>query len=78
MPNLAGLYCDCCMAYRDDQILKVCGDCRKAHYCGQACQRQAWNNRHKIVCRKTGEFRVGDVVALAKDPFGVLLAIAIQ
>jgi MYND finger len=64
---VAGLYCDGCMKPRDE-ILKVCGDCRKAHYCGQACQRQAWNNGHKLFCRKTGEFRVGDV-ALTKDPF---------
>lgn len=34
-----------------DGARKVCGACRNARYCGQTCQRSAWQ-AHKQVCRE--------------------------
>jgi hypothetical protein len=39
----------CAHCGRDDIATKQCQRCRAAHYCGTACQRQAWG-AHKRVC----------------------------
>jgi hypothetical protein len=28
----------------------TCGECKAAHYCSNACQKQHWNNGHKGMC----------------------------
>ena len=41
--------CDACGICADR--LWECNRCRAAHYCGVACQRQAWKAGHKLVCQ---------------------------
>ena len=35
----------------DGTALTVCSACRRAHYCGFACQRSDWKQRHQEECR---------------------------
>jgi MYND finger len=67
-----GLQCDCCSKNRGESVFMVCGRCSLAHYCSVQCQRKAWKEHgHKMVCRKEGEFRVGDVAG-SSISFGIL------
>jgi MYND finger len=67
---MAGLRCECCEKPRGESVFMVCERCSLAHYCSVQCQRKAWKEHgHKMVCRKEGEFRVGDVAG-STDPFG--------
>ncbi|KAJ3312952.1 hypothetical protein HDU76_002768 [Blyttiomyces sp. JEL0837] len=54
-------------------VLKVCSRCRMAWYCSSACQKQAWNDGHKLFCREPFQFQRGDVIKakggkLFRDP----------
>jgi MYND finger len=69
---MAGSHCDCCLKPRGESVFMVCDRCALAHYCSVQCQRKAWKDHgHKMVCRKKGEFRVGDVAG-SVDHFGAL------
>ena len=64
---LPGEQCEGCgkKAAPDEKLL-VCTRCRRAYYCGKACQIAHWkqpaHDGHKHSCRKKGEFKKGDQV----------------
>ncbi|XP_012944230.1 uncharacterized protein LOC101858898 [Aplysia californica] len=35
----------------EDKKFAACGKCKRAWYCGAACQKASWKNGHKIVCQ---------------------------
>ncbi|KAJ3291245.1 hypothetical protein HDU76_007315 [Blyttiomyces sp. JEL0837] len=43
-------------------VLKICSRCRMSWYCTSACQKQAWDEGHKLFCRKPFQFQRGDVI----------------
>ena len=72
----AGIQCDCCEEYRKEDLgeegLRQCGRCKMAYYCSVDCQRKAWREQgHRLVCRKKGEFKVGDVAVVTKSVGGI-------
>jgi len=72
----AGVQCDCCEKYRKEDLgeedLRRCGRCKMAFYCSAACQQKAWKEQgHRLVCRKKGEFKAGDVAVLTKSVGGI-------
>lgn len=77
VPRIAGLTCDYCCRHRDNvgvEALQLRSRCEMAFYCSTECQRKAWNERqHKKVCRKQGQFKVGDM-AETLQPFGNVMA----
>eukprot|EP01102_Stenamoeba_stenopodia_P013727 TRINITY_DN4489_c0_g1_i1.p1 TRINITY_DN4489_c0_g1~~TRINITY_DN4489_c0_g1_i1.p1 ORF type:complete len:197 (-),score=19.40 TRINITY_DN4489_c0_g1_i1:216-806(-) len=36
---------------------KLCGACKVPYYCSAACQKEDWNHRHKLFCKKAKEQR---------------------
>jgi len=72
---LAGLQCECCeesRKYLGEGRLLRCGRCKMAYYCSVDCQHKAWREQgHRLVCRKKGEFKVGDVAVLTKSVGGI-------
>ena len=71
----AGIQCDCCEESRKDiggEGLRQCGRCKMAFYCSVDCQQKAWKEQgHRLVCRKKGEFKVGDVAVVTKSVGGI-------
>ena len=71
----AGLQCECCEESRKEigkERLRQCGRCKMAYYCSVDCQQKAWREQgHRLVCRKKGEFKVGDVAVLTKSVGGI-------
>ena len=39
--------------------LLTCAQCKRAHYCGKACQVKAWRTGHRRVCQPATRFRQG-------------------
>ena len=72
----AGIQCDCCEGSRKEDLgeegLRRCGRCKMAFYCSVDCQQKAWKEQgHRLVCRKEGEFKVGDVAVVTKSVGGI-------
>ena len=71
----AGIQCDCCEESREDlgvESLLQCARCKMAYYCSVDCQQKAWKEQgHRLVCRKKGEFKAGDVAVVAKSVGGI-------
>jgi len=71
----AGIQCDCCEESRKgvwEEGLLQCERCRMAYYCSVNCQRKAWKEQgHRLVCRKKGEFKVGDVAVVTESVGGI-------
>jgi MYND finger len=66
------LNCDCCGVWVKDygaDFLQCCGRCKMAFYCSEECQKKDWKFGHKSLCRKRGEFHLGDTVYY-HDPSG--------
>lgn len=41
---------NCHKKAEDGKKFAACGKCKKAWYCGVACQKDAWKKGHKIIC----------------------------
>lgn len=56
-----GFQCDNCKRAMEDHFEQMwsCTRCKKSYYCSSQCQNQDWAE-HKKLCRKKGEFKVGD------------------
>jgi len=66
---IGGDKCKMCSTTYEDlgvAMLDCCQRCQLTYYCSRDCQRKDWKD-HKKVCRKPGEFQVGDKALLA-DP----------
>lgn len=61
-----GAACSFCGKQRTAGVmLKLCSCCRRAHYCGGACQKAAWKEGgHRLVCRQPGQYYPGDLVII--------------
>ena len=57
-----------------------CKRCKMTYYCSRECQVEDWT-KHRKVCRKPGEFKIGDEVFLVSSahdcpiPFGRMVCI---
>ena len=71
----AGIQCDCCEESRKgvwEEGLLQCARCKMAYYCSVDCQQKAWKEQgHRLVCRKKGEFKVGDVAVVTESVGGI-------
>jgi MYND finger len=64
---IVGEQCDVCLAEIDlsaGEAMRCCGICQLTFYCSKKCQKADWNDGHKDVCRKKGEFKAGDVATV--------------
>ncbi|CAB9508727.1 expressed unknown protein [Seminavis robusta] len=68
---IPGDQCDCCGKAKQGTTgpMKVCERCKVTYYCKRDCQAKHWKDQHSKLCRKKGEFRVGDWVE-TRGPFG--------
>ena len=48
--------CNNSNCYEKKKKLKKCKSCRAVYYCSKACQREDWEFRHKMQCRKLRDF----------------------
>lgn len=68
---IAGLTCDNCRTSLEEkgvEAFQFCSSCHLEFYCSRECQRAAWkDNGHKLVCRKKGQYKVGDIVTTARS-----------
>jgi tetratricopeptide (TPR) repeat protein len=52
--NLVSVCDFCCMpkTASGKSVLRKCGGCKVAHYCGKRCQKAHWKNVHKKTCKQ--------------------------
>ena len=65
--TVGGAECDTChksLKELQRTSLDFCGRCQMAYYCSVKCQKTAWNNGHKLACRKKGEIKPDDIMRL--------------
>lgn len=70
VPFSAGNMCDNCQKTKAELRVErflCCGRCKLEYYCSPECQRAAWDNGHKKLCRAKGDFRPGDQVLDVRD-----------
>jgi len=67
---IPGDQCDGCGKKKRDEKLLVCSRCEITYYCSKECQTTHWKadpRGHKQMCRKKGEFRLGDEAIVLVD-----------
>jgi len=71
----AGLEYDCCEGSQKDleeESMLRCGKCKMVYYCSVDCQQKAFKEQgYRLVCRKKGEFKVGDVAVVTESVGGI-------
>jgi len=45
--------CNCCKKEGKRTVMKMCGGCKRVHYCSKDCQLNDWKS-HKKTCKNTG------------------------
>ena len=44
-------YCNFCLKFKGECLLKQCSGCKKIFYCGPFCHKNAWHSYHREECQ---------------------------